>query len=59
MLNILTNAAFIVRAVNCHEELVEALSRVIDNRDTGSYESTEQSIREARAVLAKARGETK
>lgn len=39
-------------------DLYGALARLIDNIETGSYESTGQAVEEARAVLAQARGET-
>jgi hypothetical protein len=49
------NAAFIVRAVNCHEELVAALSDLMACRrmvDSPAWEIAEE---HARAALAKAK----
>jgi hypothetical protein len=53
------NAAFIVRAVNCHAELVEALEAIV-NSDMALREEdegrTSPELERARAVIAKARG---
>jgi hypothetical protein len=56
------NAAFIVRACNCHDELVEALEKLLDldwqilaqcDRDN----SVNPRLAKARSALAKARGD--
>jgi hypothetical protein len=56
------NAAFIVRAVNCHEELVKALSDLTtfaDHYDMGDEPMLfGEALENARAILSKARGET-
>jgi hypothetical protein len=53
------NAALIVKAVNAFDPLVSALERLIDNVETGSYESTGQAVEEARAALSLAKDGTK
>ena len=53
--NTLANAEFIVRAVNCHDELVKALEAVV--RDWDSPDVSPERIRDqAIAALAKAKG---
>ena len=52
------NAEFIVKAVNCHDELVEALDFLVQAAETEPGMSIYRGrIEEARAVLAKAKGE--
>ena len=52
------NAAFIVRAVNAHDDLVAALSNLVAIIEDGNKATTESSSYAcARAALAKARGE--
>lgn len=53
------NAAFIVRAVNCHAELVAALELLV--ADVAGYETWQRpchAVDVAKSALAKARGET-
>ena len=62
------NAALIVRAVNCHEDLVAALEAMVDVQsrrkhplglpDEGISHDAADAASKARAALAKARGET-
>ena len=49
------NAAFIVRAVNNHYQLIEALEALV-NAD--SYELDQMAIKGARAAISKAKGES-
>lgn len=51
-----TNAAFIVRACNAHDELVSVLGRMLRAHDAGEYVLKEQFADAARAALIKARG---
>lgn len=54
------NAAFIVRAVNSHDELVSILQKLTDNakKYTGvRIDSIDQLFKEAEAILAKAKGD--
>lgn len=55
-----TNAAFIVRAANCHDELVKALNALLRCPDL-TLENLERetldAINEAKQALAKAKGE--
>ena len=52
------NAAFVVRAVNCHEELVEALQDFLADWDSPNFRTyyiDEAHVEAARAALAKAK----
>ena len=49
------NAAYIVRAVNCHEELFQALKSVVDYLPEGDG----QYVSHLRSIIAKAEGESK
>lgn len=53
------NAAFIVRAVNCHDELVHALQLYFDEMEIGDegQRDMENFERIAKAALSKVRGE--
>jgi hypothetical protein len=52
------NAEFIAKAVNCHDDLVEALEFLVKAAETEPGMSIYRShIEKARAVLAKAKGE--
>jgi hypothetical protein len=53
------DCTFVERAVNAFDPLVSALERLIDNVETGSYESTGQAVEEARAALSLAKDGTK
>lgn len=50
------NAAFIVKAVNCHQELVDAAKAVLDNLREGDFISTTR-LDALQAAIAKAKGE--
>lgn len=52
------NAAFIVQAVNAHQDLVEALEQVLIDWDDGSgaFTLTQATINKAQAALKKAKG---
>lgn len=53
------NAEFIVRAVNCHDQLVEALQSLVfwfGNSNSGSVREADL-MRDARTALGKATGE--
>ena len=51
------NAEFIVRAVNAHEELVEALTLVFHQAENFEQKAFDMWLEDARAALAKAKGE--
>ena len=64
----ITNAAFIARACNAHDDLVAALVRLLRATEADveqcpemdvltAFETNSQAIQQARAALAKARGE--
>lgn len=50
------NAAFIVRAVNAHDELVEALSDIVHSVGGDTGFARQQRMKKARAAIAKAEG---
>lgn len=53
------NAAFIVRAVNCHEELVECLKKLVSDMNSGMSlpsPTVEYEIKLALKAIAKAEG---
>lgn len=52
---VISTTAFLNRQRAVIKALVEALARVIDNVETGSYESTGQAMHEARTALARAK----
>lgn len=53
-LNSVDNAAFIVRAVNCHDELIEVLTRFSHDGALQTIEDRERFRKEARAAIRKA-----
>ncbi len=53
---VLTGSIEIERLRAQNAELLEVLERLIENVETGSYESTGQAIQEARTTIAKAKG---
>lgn len=50
------NAAFIIRAVNCHEELVAALKDVLTEMEVFDPRGNGRFMENARTALAKAEG---
>jgi hypothetical protein len=51
------NAAYIVRAVNCHDELVSVLEYVCECLEAGSMGQDRLLVKKMRAALIKAEGE--